>query len=77
MHETLLVRCLQRRRYLECDGQRFVGRHGPACETLGEVLARDELEHEKAQALSLFQAVDGADVGVVQRGEQSGFALEA
>ena len=37
----------------------------------------DEFEDQCLRALGVFQPVDGADVGVVQRGEDLGFPLEA
>ncbi len=37
----------------------------------------DEFQHERPDALSLLQPVDTPDVGVVQRGQHLGFALEA
>jgi hypothetical protein len=42
-----------------------------------EVLARHQLKHEKPPGTVLFDAVDGGDVGVVERGDQLGLALEA
>ena len=44
---------------------------------LRERFALDELQHEPANALALFDAVDGRDVRVVQRGDHSRLALEA
>ena len=37
----------------------------------------DQFEDQGLDALGLFQPVDGADVGMVQRGEDLGLALEA
>ena len=37
----------------------------------------DEFHHEGLSTVGLFQAVDGGDVGMVQRCEDFGFALEA
>ena len=40
-------------------------------------LAVDELEDQEADAVSLLEPVDGADVRMIQRGEHPRFALEA
>ena len=47
------------------------------CSSFGQVLALDELEHERADAAGLLESVDRRDVRVVQRGQQLGFTLEA
>jgi hypothetical protein len=52
------------------DGQR------PRLEFLLQRLAFDELHRDVERALVLVEAVDRADVRVVQRGEQLRFALE-
>ena len=44
---------------------------------LRERLALDELQHEPANALALFEAMYGRDVRVVQRGDHSRLTLEA
>ena len=41
-----------------------------------EILALDQFHHERADAAALFEAVDGADVRVIQRGERLRFALK-
>ena len=46
-------------------------------ESFVQGLALDKLEHEGAHAARVLHAVDRADVGVIQRGEQPRFALEA
>src|SRR5262249_7902675 len=42
----------------------------------GERLALDQLEHEGVYAIAIFDAVDSADVRMVQRSEDTCFALE-
>ena len=37
----------------------------------------DELQDQRAHASSFFEAIDGGDVGMVQRRQDLGFALEA
>ena len=46
-------------------------------ELLCERGALDELENQEANAVSFLEAVDRADVGMVQRREHPRFALEA
>ena len=41
-----------------------------------EVLALDELHHERRDAADFFEAVDGGDVRMIQRREDFGFALK-
>src|SRR5262249_37041218 len=55
---------------------RFVERNGTARNARREVLAGHELEHEKAQAFRLLEAVDGTDTGMIQRGQEARFAFE-
>ena len=52
---------------------------GPRCEPLGERLALDQLQHERARrrCRALLEAVDRADVRMVERREHPRFALEA
>ena len=40
------------------------------------VLALDQFHDERADAVRFFEAVDGGDVRMVQRGEHPGFALK-
>ena len=68
MDHAPLVRVLQRIRDLQRDlpgvleRQRAFGR-----------LALDQLHHQRA----IFDAVEGCDVGMIQRGQDLGLALEA
>jgi hypothetical protein len=67
------------------DAQRFAnGQAGTASalprhirELVRECLAVHELENEKSKAVSFLEAVDRADVRMIQRGEHSRLALEA
>ena len=60
-----------------------IGRPGPSAlardirKFVRERLAVHELENQKAKAVSFLEAVDRADVRMIQRGEHSRFALEA
>jgi hypothetical protein len=53
------------------DGQR------PARQPICERWALDQLEDERRHAITFFQSVDRADVGMVERGEQPRLAREA
>ena len=41
------------------------------------VVTLDEFHHEPSDAIALLQAVDGAMLRMIQRGEDFGFALES
>ncbi len=73
VHDAVGVRSLERRRDLTRNGQRFVERHGPACDPFGQVLAGDQLHGEEPQragrGFRLVHRVDRGDVRMVQRGE--------
>ena len=45
-------------------------------EALRQILALDELHHERLAARGVFQPVNGRDVRVIQRGEESSLPLE-
>ena len=77
MDDALGVRCLERVGDLTGDVQRFGDRQRPARQPLGEVLARDELHHERLEPVHLLEPVDHADVWMVQRGEHPCLAFEA
>ena len=77
MDDPLLVRGLERLPDLTRDGEGFVDRQGPLRDAFGERLALDELQHERRHAAGVFESVDPADVGMVQRREQLRLALES
>jgi hypothetical protein len=58
------------------DGQRFVGGDRSACEALREVLAVDELHDQRANAVTLLEAVDLGDGRMVERRKRVRFASE-
>jgi len=55
----------------------FNGDRAFLLEPLAERIARDELHDEVVRITGLIEAVDGSDVGVIQRREELGFALKA
>src|SRR5262245_32133820 len=87
MNDALLVRGFERFRDLLRDRERFIDRNRPAfakslrrgkatSDALREILAVDELHHERGHASALFQAVDAGYVRVIQRREYFSFALK-
>jgi len=77
MHDALVVSRIEGVRYLTRDWQRIVKRERTVHETIGERRALDELHDEGIHTISLLEAVDVGDVGMIERGEQLGFALKA
>ena len=62
---------------LRRDVDRVVDVERAAVEPLGERLSLDELEHEVAATLLLLDAVNPADVGVIQARERLGLAFKS
>ena len=76
MHDALFVRGFERIGDLARDGERFITRDRPPQQPIGERGAFDQFEHEDRHPARVFQPVDGADVRMIQRGEQLRFATE-
>ncbi len=77
MHDAALVGRLDRGRDLAGERQRLALREGAAREPGGKRLAAHQLEHEVGRPVHLFEPVDRADVGVVERRERLRLASEA
>ena len=77
MHDSLLVRGIQRIRDLPRDGQRLADRYRSSLKSSRQCFAHHELEHEAAHPVRLFQPVNRADVWVIESRQQACFALEA
>ena len=58
-------------------GKRLVERNRTLRNPVGERRPFDQFEHERADAVRFFQAVDRADVRMIQRREDLGFPLKA
>ena len=77
MNDALLVRRVERLGYLTrefhgvVDGQRAAG------EAFRQVFAVNQLEDEYFLRVGVLEAVDRRDVGVVERREHPGLAVEA
>ena len=51
-------------------------RYGSARDAVSQRLAVDQLEHQRLDTIGVFESVDRADVGMIQRGQYARFALE-
>ena len=78
MHDAVLVGRFERLgRSAARSAERLVEWNRALRNAIGERLAFDELQNERPHAIGLFEAVDGGDVGVVQRGKHFSLPLEA
>jgi hypothetical protein len=77
MDDALLVRRLERRADLDAQPKRLVGGQRADGQAVGQAVALDQFQDERDGGIGLFQAVDAADVRVVERGQEPGFPLEA
>ena len=66
MDDAVLVRRFESLRDLFRDRQCLVERNRAARNPMREVLALDELHHQRTHTSALFQAVDMGDVRVIQ-----------
>ena len=76
MHDPALVRVLERFADLLCNPQRFIDRNRTGPDAIRQRWPFDQFHHQRMSAAGIFEAVDRSDVGMVQRGEDFGFALE-
>jgi WD40 repeat protein len=70
MDDALLVRRFERLSDLSRDRHHVVDRQRTACDQLRQILAFDELHHERV----VFDAVDVCDMWMVERGQHFGLA---
>ncbi len=77
MDDADLVRGLQRLGDLAREGQGLVEGNGAAGDPLREMLALDQLHHQRARAAGLLQAEDLRDVRMIEGGQRLRLALEA
>ena len=75
--DALLVRRFERFGDLLRGGQRLVNRHRALCDAIRQCRPLDQLHHERDGVTGLLQPMDLGDVGMVERGEDFGLALEA
>jgi hypothetical protein len=72
----MLVRRFERLGNLPRYWQRLGDRNCSTCEALRQVLTLDQLHDERRDAVRLFEAVDAADVRMIQRRERFCFPLK-
>ena len=77
VNDPRLVRRFERRRDLPEDRERFAHRHRSLGDPLGERLALDELEGKHVRAPGRLDSIDGRDVRVIERREESRLPLPA
>ena len=77
MDDPLLMRRFERLGNLCRHRQRVGQRDRAARDPLRQVLAFHELHDQRWHAVGFFDAVDGADVRMIQRGQKPRLAFEA
>ncbi len=77
MHDALLMGGFERVGNLAGDAESVLDRQRASVEALGERRSTDQLEHQRRASSRVHHPVDRRDVGVVQRGHDAGFTLEA
>ena len=76
MDDPLLVRGLERLGDLSRDRERLIDRNCALNDPIGQRHTLDEFHYEGCGAAGAFDAVNERDVGVIQRGQRPGFAVE-
>ena len=77
MDDAFLMRRFECFRNLFRDGQCLIDRNRPSLDALGQRLSRHEFHHQELPSAGFFDAVDRRDVGMIQRRQHAGFALES
>ena len=77
MNDSFFVRRLERVGGLPRDLERAIHWKGSACKVLGEGRPFDQLHHQRAHTIGLFETVNRRDVWMVKRREETGFSFEA
>src|SRR5262245_27613025 len=76
MDDAALMRRLERLGDLSARGHDLFDRHGAPLEAIGDRFSVDQFQHQRAYAARVFEAVDGSDILMIQRGEQLRLALK-
>src|SRR5688572_13198448 len=76
MNDPLIVRRLEGFGNLPRNHQRFINWEGALRDPLSEGGPLDELEDQRHCAVRFLEAVNAADIGMIQRGKRSRLALE-
>jgi len=77
VNDSLVVGRFERLRNLVRDAQRFDERERTAAETLGQLLALDQLHDERTASSGFFEAVNARDVRVTERRQYLRFPVKA
>ena len=77
MNDPFLMGCFQSFGNLESDGQGFFQWNRAPEITFLQSLPFDQLQNQGPDPFTFFEAVNGADVGMAQRGQQLGFPGKA
>ena len=77
MDDALLVRRGEGLGNLPRQGHGLVQRQRPAGDAVGQRLALDEFEDQRMRLAAVLEAIDRADVRMVERGQHLRFAAEA
>jgi hypothetical protein len=77
MHDTFLVRRLQRFSNLRCHSQCLFQRNRAPLNFLGQRLSRHQFHDEELPSTGFLYAVNRRDVGMIQRGQHTRFAVES
>ena len=75
--DSLFVRRLERLGDLPGEREGFIERETAVDDAIGERWALDQLHHQRDGPVLLFEAVNLRDMGMIQRRQNFGFALEA
>src|SRR5579864_9514343 len=76
MDDAMFVRVLQGGCNLQSHAQGVVGGDGAALEAVRQSLPLDQFHDQRPRVSRVFQAINGGNIGMVQRGEDLRFALE-
>ena len=76
MHDSLVVRRFERVGDLTRDGQRFINSQGARSQSLGKRLPFNQLENERMNPVAIFEAVNRANVWMIDGRKQPRFAFE-
>ena len=76
MNDALFMRGFKSLGDLFSDGQRLINRDRSLLDPICQGPPFDKLQNQCLLALGLFQSVDVSDVGMVERRQNFGFALE-
>ena len=77
MNDPLLVRRFKRLGDLLCNRQRLVQWDRPLRDPIGKGWSLDQFENQCLDAVGFFQAVDRADVRMIQGGQRFCFTLKS